>query len=939
MHFGHSSSFYILSKRILMKRPRTADKQPDWQTTLEKAIKSIVSIKFSQPVSFDTEVATCSEATGFVIDKSIGLILTNRHVCGMGPFVGDVIFSNHEQVPALCFYRDPVHDFGFLKFDPQALEYLELDEIELMPDLAQIGLDIRVVGNDAGEKLSILQGSISRLNRNTPDYGDLTYNDFNTFYLQAASSTSGGSSGSPVLNIYGQAVGLQAGGHTDAATDFFFPLDRVKRALDEIRAGKSVTRGTIQTRFLHKPFDHVRKLGLNKETESRVRKHNSQEIGMLTVENVVPEGPADQLLEEGDVLVSVNGKIVTSFVPLEALLDTHIGSKLVFHIQRGGQDVTLEIPVQDLEEITPDAFVQVGGATFNDLSYQLARQYSLPCRGVYLTEASGFWTLEGSNKQGTSGLVIDSVDLKPVLNLKEFVNVIRSIPDGKIVPVSYYDIGDVHSKSLGMVAMDRHWFKFCMAKRNDKTGWWDYQDLEQAPQWDIQVTHANLPELDVSLGKPRSILKSVCKVEALMPFKIQGFPKTRTHATGLVVDREQGLVLCSRHCVPHALCEIYLTFAESIVVPARVKSLHPTQNIVLLQFDSNLIGSTPVLSCPMSQIPLSKGNQVTLVGFNLVHRPVVIPTTVTDISTVSIPTSPNPRFRSYNFDAITLDTPLAQQCSSGVLTDAEGCVQGLWLSFLGEKGSNANGYYLGVDVRPFLQDMLSNSALLGLSAEFQILSLSKARHMGLDQEWVNKIEHADKAVRQVLMVRRVEVDSPTAKSLHNLDILLTIEGQLAHQISQVQPKTHLSSMQVQVLRDKQVCDLVIEPTTMPTMTPDHLVFWAGAILTEPHHAVLMQSQTKYSGIYVQSRANGSPAMQYNLFPTVWITHLNQKPVSTLKEFCDIAQQIPDGSYVRLKTITFDGVPTVSAIKLVNHYWPMMQLFRDPHSPKGWKIKS
>ncbi|GER28855.1 DegP protease family protein [Striga asiatica] len=453
----------------------------DWRKALNNVVPAVVVLRTTACRAFDTESAGASYATGFIVDKSRGIILTNRHVVKPGPVVAEAMFVNREEVTVYPIYRDPVHDFGFFRYDPSAIQFLSYEEIPLAPEAACVGLEIRVVGNDSGEKVSILAGTLARLDRDAPHYKKDGYNDFNTFYMQAASGTKGGSSGSPVIDWQGRAVALNAGSKTSSASAFFLPLERVVRALSFLQKGRDSTtklweavaipRGTLQATFLHKGFDETRRLGLRSETEELVR-HASPpgETGMLVIDSVVPGGPAHKHLEPGDVLIHLNGEVTTQFLQMESLLDDSVSHNVELQIERGGKPLTVDLTVQDLHSITPDYFLEVSGAVIHPLSYQQARNFRFQCGLVYVAEPGYMLFRAGVPRHA----IIKKFSGEDISRIEDFISALSKLSRGARVPLEYISHTDRHRRKSVLVTVDRHeWYAPPQIyTRDDSSGLW-----------------------------------------------------------------------------------------------------------------------------------------------------------------------------------------------------------------------------------------------------------------------------------------------------------------------------------------------------------------------------------------------------------------------------------------------------------------------------------
>jgi S1-C subfamily serine protease len=898
---------------------------PDWAETLERIAGSVVSINVDSTRAFDTEWNTTAQATGFVVDAERGLILTNRHVVTPGPVTAEATFLNREEVQLYPVYRDPVHDFGFYRYDPKKLRFIKPKALQLYPEGAQIGREIRVVGNNAGEQLSILAGTLARLDRDAPEYGVGKYNDFNTFYLQAASGTSGGSSGSPVIDIRGRVIALNAGGANGAASSFYLPLSRVKRALTMIQEGRPVSRGTLYTVFNYTPYDELERLGLDAPTEAAVRKDFPRNTGMLVVTEVLPGSASEKVLQPGDILLRLNGRHVAQFEPLEEVLDSSVGGEVELELERGGKLVSANLPVGDLHSITPSAYAEFGDVVLNDLSYQQARHFNVPVRGVYVANPGYVFGAAVIPR----GAVILKLNGKNTDTLEQFEAGVAQLGDGDRATVRYMTIDDPNSTELRSIRMDRLWFPAHHCDRDDTSGLWDCKDLPPGPAPKaVPVNSTAFPQY--SDPRLKALAPSLVMVTFDMPYSVSGITERNYHGTGLVVDAERGLVVVDRNTVPVAVGDVTVTFAGTVQVPGRVVYVHPLHNYAVVAYDPHLIGTTPVRAAKLTPRELSAGEPLWAVGLGTDVQMHSRKTEISSIDPLDLPLSRTMRFRDSNIETVQLVNPATE--FDGVLADEKGNVLGTWSSFAYENGRELAQDTRGVpiDIAADMVDRVRNhKPLHSLEAEMGALSLANAQQIGLSEAWTQRLAQHTPTRRQVLTVVRLVGGSPAADVLQQGDLLLAIDGQVVTRFREVE-KAAADKQQVKVTvwRGQAEQTLDVATAELPGTDVDRLVQWGGATLQAPHRAMSVQRGIDPVGVYVAYFAYGSPATRYGLYPGRRIVEVDGVPTPDLDTFIKVATHRPDRSSVRLKIITWNNAPEVTTLKLDKHYWPAYELTRN-----------
>ncbi len=294
------------------------------QQIYKKVIPSVVSI-------ITTSDTATGSGTGIVMTEN-GYIITNEHVVDNAVQI-EVLLESNETYTAVIVGRDDASDLAVLKIETSGLTPAEFGD----SDQLEVGDEVVAIGNPLGIQLrgTMTNGIISAINR------DLTIDNRTMTLIQTNAALNNGNSGGPLINCYGQVIGITAlklssyYSNSVEGLGFAIPISTAKPIIDEL-----IEKGYISGRPA---------LGITGERlPPAVRAYYRLPDGVY-IADVDPNSDAyAKGLMAGDIITAINGVQVTTTDELEVVKNQFsAGESVTLQIFRGGQQWNVDVTLID----------------------------------------------------------------------------------------------------------------------------------------------------------------------------------------------------------------------------------------------------------------------------------------------------------------------------------------------------------------------------------------------------------------------------------------------------------------------------------------------------------------------------------------------------------------------------------------------------------------
>ena len=311
-------------------------KNVDGQTKMEPAevyasvVNSAVSINCSATSTniFGQQTQTASSGSGFIITED-GYVVTNYHVVSGASSV-EVTLYNGDTYDATVIGGDSDYDVAVLKIEATGLQPVTLGE---SADV-NVGDTVLAIGNPLGElTFSMSQGIVSSCDRAINVDGT----PFNM--IQVDASINPGNSGGPLMNLYGEVVGIVSAKYSTYSSTtveglgFAIPISDVRSIITDIMENGAVT---------DKAYMAITAGTMN---EQMAAQFNIDVTEGVFVYSVVEGGAGDKAgLRLGDVITKMGDKTLTSRQDLSAAMKGYrAGDTVTLTVYRGGQYIEVEL--------------------------------------------------------------------------------------------------------------------------------------------------------------------------------------------------------------------------------------------------------------------------------------------------------------------------------------------------------------------------------------------------------------------------------------------------------------------------------------------------------------------------------------------------------------------------------------------------------------------